>query len=103
MNKELAEKFYETAKKLYDAGFPNMKCSEENPEPGYTYPNLPELIDACGNKFLQLYLWREKEEGKYVFKGWRAYPFPVTDKPDGYEGETKEEAVANLWLELNKK
>ena len=36
---------YELAQKLYKAGFPGIACSEESPVPGYSYPNLSELID----------------------------------------------------------
>lgn len=98
---------YELAKQLKDAGFPqknNIKCHYRNPETGeqgggcYAYPTLSELIEACG-KYLILV---ELEDG------WGA-----AKSPTGFNktftlgihksGDTPEEAVAKLWLELNKK
>ena len=119
---------YNLAKKLKDAGYsqeakwgnlfysdysndPNLIFIDENLE-GLTWgkyvkmPTLSELIEACGDGFLQLYRHYEpvrKMDGKWVFVDWRAYPRPVTLKADGYVGYTPEEAVANLWLKLNEK
>lgn len=72
--------------------------------PGFMYspssfiyaPSLLELIEACGNRFTGLY---KQQPG---FSGyWQA----VCNMMPGImmEGSTPEEAVANLWLELNKK
>ena len=63
----------------------------------YKIPTLSELIEACGDGFRELY----KSE-----KIWFALYFPVND--DGNKlrfeiGQTPEEAVAKLWLKLNKK
>lgn len=64
----------------------------------YLYiPTLSELVRACGEKF-QLTKWKDS---------WTASEEIYYDDA-GYQdrigqGSTPEEAVANLWLELNKK
>lgn len=87
---------YELAKKLKEAGF---KQGNENGQEcddwidGCYIPNLSELIEACGNKFKSL--WKEFDDNKWL----------VNCDHLGYggiKGVTPEEAVANLWLELNK-
>ena len=99
---------YETAKKLKDAGFPQATggfyywSREEDCNKGQLItpfydertithtikiPTLSELIKACGNEFEQLY----KDA-----VGWGA----VAEKIG--LGKTPEEAVANLWLKLEK-
>ena len=114
---------YELAKKLKDAGFPQtgdlsgmvgiyypneeetwstifynqyvtLKI-EGHPEILYL-PTLSELIEACGGMFRKL----ENMTGGL----WKAESIEVMDIPVGYQGsgKTPEEAVANLWLELNK-
>jgi hypothetical protein len=106
---------YELAKQLKEAGFSQGKLldcdtyiNDDNSYTTYQYaspnalylPNLSELIEACGDKFSSLtrsprntwYTSTPKGEGKYE------YEFVV-----GIEGSTPEEAVANLWLALNKK
>lgn len=114
---------YELAKKLKDAGFPQdfgwgswickhgaeadpnlenfCKCCGDELIRNVT---LSELIEACGEKFECL----AREDYKCpVF--WKAYPKEEYYKGDcmvdccGYEtGDTPEEAVTNLWIELNK-
>lgn len=97
---------YELAKKLKDAGFPqrnvglckheiwgaNMRrescdCIEGDTA---TVPSLSELIEACGDNLINL----TKED-----TGWS------TNATEEYAGDTQgntpEEAVANLWLALN--
>jgi len=112
---------HELAKKLKDSGFPQ----NINPDlPDYTtveikggerykVPTLSELIEACGgaNDFS---LERIKDTW-FAKKDWVSEPFKVEDKKVNYsniavsvipksgEGRTPEEAVANLWLSLNKK
>lgn len=112
---------YKLAKELKDAGFPQSLCSRwmtvdnsysgalpENikngdiitfqPKDGaVANPSLSELIEACGDKFMDL---RYKQLG---------------DNPPWYccgnnlggthclAGRTPSEAVARLWLALNKK
>lgn len=82
---------YELAKQLKDAGFPII----EHEEPRYwTFPTLSELIEACDklDGFGQL--------GR-ANKGWNVWKLGIR-RPVAF-GETPEEAVAKLWLELNKK
>ena len=93
---------YELAKKLKDAGFPQKRHYDivdflSEPLPDGTYdkndfvaiPTLEELIEACGNAFTRLF---------HVEKRWGA-----GNKVFFMTGDTSSEAVANLWLELNKK
>ena len=56
-------------------------------------PTLSELVEACGDGFD--YLFRKNNDGSL----WIA----TTNGGNEYEGSTPEIAVANLWLELNKK
>ena len=102
---------YELVKQLKEAGYPikehlwydnfmsmNDVCSncvayKDGSEFPWCIPILSELIKECGDKFYALV--RDDETLK-----WRA----MKDRGDlGLEGLTPEEAVANLWLELNKK
>ncbi len=94
---------YELVKKLKDAGFPMFMTDHENCDyqqveifegVAYHVPNLSELIDACGDRFEKL----TKFGNRF---------FAVGEKKAGYSEITyyaiPEEAVANLWLVLNKK
>ncbi len=87
---------YELAKKLKDAGFSQEKLEHHNCQncacrvkDAYV-PTLTELIESCGDNF------RTLEKGRT--DGWYA-----SGNGAGEAGSTPEEAVANLWLELNKK
>jgi len=95
---------YETAKKLKEAGFPFRKYEGKEEKPnlwdieyeGGSFeslyiPTLSELIEACGEDFRLLC-----QDGKNY---WSA----TSLKNYIEHGSTPEEAVANLWLELNKK
>ena len=90
---------YELAKKLKDAGFPNYE-EDWIDEVGFVliHPTLSELIEACGEDFGHL---DRKEDGTFI-----AYPTSEKLKERKMwmlcRGEA-EEAIANLWLELNKK
>lgn len=120
---------YELCKKLKEAGFPNAKdingedksfvWVKYNPEDDFIpvdskifyefwqqtysikgnidiFPTLSELIEACGDKFGTLYHNVHKEEGELEWS-------VATYSPDCVgHGDTPEEAVANLWLKLNK-
>lgn len=100
---------YELAKKLKDAGFPQRGKSHEwciensqelliNPisiilNDAVSIPTLSELIEECGDKMFHLGCSFTSDS-----KEWEART------PFGFgKGSTPEEAVANLWLELNKK
>lgn len=95
---------YDLALRLKKAGFEqknqnwcDIGCShddpaclinmEENAKPPYS-PTLPELIDACGDKFGKLV--KEKDD-------WYAYD---GDRNCVQFGRAKEIAAANLWLAL---
>lgn len=113
---------YELAKKLKDAGFPQRDPNGIKPFPNYTgygcgfvyplddgqeqcySPTLSELIEAVRNHPMN-----RKDVGLYTLKGgynaWaRKTYFEVgNDGERNCFGLTPEEAVANLWLVLNKK
>lgn len=87
---------YELAKELKDAGFPqNMPQMDGWP----CKPTLSELIEECGKAMYGMYradvLWHATG-GKDVDDD----RFMITFEEDG---STPEEAVARLWLALNKK
>lgn len=102
---------YELAKRLKDAGFPEIVI-QDNPagtaplsietgpyRPSISMlPSLSTLIEACGENFVSL---NRNEE----FSTWEAYgKYQHWNNDIEYEGgQTPEEAVANLWLALNKK
>ena len=100
---------YKLAKELKDAGFPQGDCTceatESNPEAvckemrsgmRCNPPTLSELIEACGESFLKLVKIQLTEgEGVSYFESVSTY------KEKGF-GSTPEEAVARLWLALNK-
>ena len=109
---------YDLCKKLKDAGFPfqssygadldmwSDKFSIKIDEDVYLIPTTSELIEACGDRFHALE--QKIVEGFEVEGGkWIAYSNEPNDL--GVEahifkqGSTPEEAVANLYLELNKK
>ena len=112
---------YEICKQLKDAGFPQERGREPLPncywnfnsavpeqgwyldnenlayEKEYTIyiPTISELIEACGDRFDCL---RKVDN---IWQGGEISMFEVCATIS--EGSTPEEAVANLWLELNKK
>lgn len=96
---------YELAKQLKDAGFPQKQ--HYNSDTGYrddfrspelvAYPTLSELIGACGDKF------RGLEVGDWLAEDKSVIWYAKSKLEIIVEGNTPEGAVANLWLELNKK
>lgn len=113
---------YELAKELKDAGFPqkvytgttfypypdsNERVWVEDSEPHFhddiavKKPTLSELIEACGEGFDSLYKdrtdnsWHASIVVKVLPKG--------AHESQYMKGATPEEAVARLWLALNKK
>lgn len=94
---------YELATKLKDAGFPQaigngniprfMDCNGDYTKLGTRNPTLSELIEQCLITFHLQKLEDRQNNWKY-----RAVTMETF-----YEGSTPEEAVAKLWLELNKK
>ena len=103
---------YELVKELKNAGFPQADyprlgyhhdgrlCGGANGDCiEYDVPNLSELIEACGDEFHSL-LRIQREEWQIVG--------PYRDKDETERrlinfNKTPEEAVARLWLSLNKK
>ena len=100
---------YKLAKQLKDAGFPFRKglgCKRFVNENGEQFnygqippnmkneeiPTLSELIDACGDGFWKM----ENQYGRWGVIG-RDYKVLIS-----VSGKTPEEAVAKLWLKLNK-
>jgi len=100
---------YKFAKQLKDAGFPHKHSMLGGNDGDSEYcfyaeflkgeyicvPTLSELIEACGYKFDAL----NKIKNIGI---WRASGF-LDHYLIALDGSTPEEAVANLWLELNKK
>lgn len=90
---------HELALKLKEAGFPQVQPhSSENDYTDCTKPTLSELIEACGNSFGQFV---KCSDGWVAENNWRGSNKTVTIRQ--IAGLNPEEAVANLWLELNKK
>lgn len=86
---------YELAKKLKDAGFPGfikgLTGKVEVWDIVSSKPSLSELIEACGDGFSSL---SKVELGKIYLAS--------SDINGSFNGPTPEEAVAKLWLKLNK-
>ena len=114
---------YELAKKLKDAGFPqgDWVAHKELTPKGYrtTYyyeiyiPTLSELIEAChplaADDFGIILNHKGEWEAYLIYYGYFDC-WPEMKNEDGAcsirlesFGSTPEEAVANLWLSLNKK
>lgn len=113
---------YELAKELKDAGFPQYghnydeggnRCIvqgrfiEGNAKDGGTLegtayaPTLSELIEACGEDFKYL---SKRDDGKWVGGNHSGKIVHGEYTEHSYQfGETPSEAVARLWLALNKK
>lgn len=95
---------YEKALELKNAGFNQEKTERydaTNYYSGEYVPTLSELIDACGPDFVALVRW---EVNLWTASNCeRDTPMVHRGMEIKTEGSTPEEAVANLWLELNKK
>ena len=83
---------YETERKLWD-----MSLGIVNEVEGIREPTLSELIGACGWKIQMLWQTTDTGDGGVMW-----YAGTVFDPKLAY-GSTPEEAVARLWLALNKK
>ena len=90
---------HELLKELKDAGFPQHldeptidddMTQVVSPETHSYVPTLSELIDECGKNFISL--WRYEDQWEMI-----------APSGDSIVGATPEEAVARLWLALNKK
>lgn len=106
---------YELAKELKDAGFPqelgmgsdyyingatDNRHYKQNTDPAVNdvkVPTLSELIEACGEEFHSLHRFKEGWQCRKPSEGWG------NDYEVQSSGTTPEEAVARLYLALNKK
>jgi hypothetical protein len=96
---------YTLANELKDAGFPQggkgrwlvdpRQIVARGGDRAYV-PTLEELIEACGENFAWLHQ-------SVKSKKWTAQDFIYDDGPPSGQGSTPTEAVARLWLALNKK
>ena len=117
---------YELAKQLWDAGYPFKErdkeiqlmclCTEDicNGPLGrmfrfegslYSEPSLSELIEACGYGFRSLSLHTKHTGQVGDNHRWIAKAGAISAGGKSFlvNGHTAEEAVAKLWLKLNKK
>lgn len=99
---------YELAKKLKDAGFPNSRAWLDNGagywvdkgEFVYEVPTFSELIEACGDCLSHI----KKYNGNWWAVSHCGHKEHETDGNNIEEAApTPEEAVARLWLALNRK
>lgn len=90
---------YELAKKLKDAGLKTPYARVEQYYPDVNIPTLEELIEACqeGKEGNSINLFITRDGGCEAVKQFR-----VSGDYIKAIGSTPEEAVANLYLELNK-
>ena len=117
---------YALAKELKDAGFPQNKCGGDkydccvhNPgeqvghEEIVHFPTLSELIEACHPAAMDGFVLQTGNTDEWEAGALYAGHFdlwPLLKDEDGFvhfdlniKGQTPEEAVARLWLALNKK
>ncbi len=83
----------------YEKSLRDLKEMYEDDNEWVYQPTLSELIEACGDKFGGI------SRAKHPIKigQWAAYVITAIEFNDMVGGSTPEEAVANLWLQLNKK
>ena len=116
---------YQIAKDLSEAGFPNMRVLKkgdklvdpdgkihsamrdvvESRYDWFRLPTLSELIEACGFGFDGVTVVERFHASKD--RVWKAQAnttlWDIKDEATSAVGSTPEEAVARLWLALNKK
>lgn len=96
---------YELAKELKEVGFPQNDpkthfpevCQYEEKKPSDCYistPTLEELIEACGEGVFTLYSTPANKKWEATITRW--------EQTIRGEGSSAIEAVARLWLALNK-
>lgn len=100
---------HKLAKQLKDAGFPDSEdwATSDDGTGGYYSPSLEQLIEACGLGFMSLNHSTggaaTRKEGKM---SWYAEGVAKDGTHHGTVYDfypTPTEAVANLWIALNKK
>lgn len=96
---------YELAKQLKEAGFPQEMGSESFGE-GIPYtdeyvklPTLSELVEECGSSLKTLW---NLEGVKWFAASFLVNVDGASQEGTVCRGKTPEEAVAKLWLALNK-
>lgn len=97
MNYELAKKLKESRFDLAPSNLAKQTIHEFDDGMFYQEPTLSELIEACGDNFHGVYIDGEKT--------WHAHGFKSENEFDDIytTGESADEAVAYLWLAINKK
>lgn len=110
---------YELAKQLKDAGFlfkicspneygvcENRHCKQLLNDCHFCDPSLSELIGACGKELVlengEKFIFQLKAHTDYWEAEFTDFQYQEWSHIHG-TGVTPEEAVAKLWLELNKK
>ena len=111
---------YELAKELKDARFPqnhwptyyklggkyeDANCSVVDKKNDVADPALSELVEACGEDFNDLQRLNDTESSALNWSqngGWEAGSREDRSEYVFQYGKTPEEAVAKLWLALNK-
>jgi len=96
---------YDTAKKLKEAGFPKKTWLVLGPDRyRFHMPTLSELIEACGQCLSHIKRLRVNDADYWWAVSHCGHPEHEWSGNNLEEcGETPEEAVANLWLALNRK
>lgn len=95
---------YELAKKLKDAGFPDSEYWREidgnyyHDADRWPCPSLSELIEACGEVNFNLNAMAMRGKNNTWYAGVEDKDYREVARGNG---KTPEEAVANLYLELN--
>lgn len=89
----------ELAKELQTYGFNQRAEGEWNGEFDVRIPSLASLIEECGEGFLDLIRTESWEEVEWTASGRRNGGPAFQER----RHSTPEEAVAKLWLALNKK
>lgn len=97
---------YELAKKLKEAGFPQdiddydgYFWSGKNKNDLIIIPSLSKLIKVCGDRFDSLFNASVRENIDWKASAWKD---ETSSSLEEEHGKTPAEAVANLWLKLNK-
>lgn len=98
---------YELAKQLKDAGFKQthseikIYIQKDKDSEQCMIPTLPELIEACGERFR--YLVRHTDFNRIQEERWQAKPnrHKVPKSFKSQRGKTPEIAVARLWLAIH--
>lgn len=97
---------YELAKHLIHLGFPHAWTDGEYESfkigGDFIFPALSELIEACGH--VTILVWGCKAHGYYASSQPCAQEIhDISSTIAQGEGATPDEAVAKLWIALNKK